>query len=77
MSYYYKDGEMRQFEHKKTAEDNTFGCGCLAIIFIILILPLIVLIISYEYVKGNNAPLSCIFAQDTITCVQIPKTKNK
>ena len=77
MSYYYKDGEIHQFEHKETAKDNTSGCGCLVVILIILIPLLIDLIISSEYIKMNNAPLSCMFAQDTVTCVQISKTKNK
>lgn len=53
--------------------------GCLIIICLILMaIPISIDIgLSYVYVKKNNAPLSCAFAQDTITCVQISKQKRK
>lgn len=75
MSYYYKDGKIQQFEHKETVKDNTAGCGCLVIIFIVFIPVLLDLIVSNAYIKRNNAPLSCMFARDTVTCVQIFKNK--
>lgn len=58
---------------------ENIGCGCLIIICLILMAISISIDIglSYVYVKKNNAPLSCVFATDTITCVQISKQRGK
>lgn len=58
-------------------ENNETGCGCMIIILIILIPLTLKLIVSSAYIEKNKAPKSCMFAQDTITCVQVAKQKKE
>lgn len=68
----------RSDDNEPVKKDN-IGCGCLILIilFIIFAFPILDLTISYFYVKGNNAPKGCIFAIDTVTCVQISKKEQQ
>ena len=64
--------EFEKIENHKN-NDKTNACGCFFLVVLIIFILLIDLIISYIYTKSNNAPVSCIFAKDTVTCVQISK----
>ena len=56
-------------------EKTLNGCGCFIVFVIIAFALAFDFVISAIYVKQNNAPKSCIFAADTITCVQVAKEK--
>jgi len=51
--------------------DKGIGCGTVFIVVFILLLAQFIL--AYCFVKRNNAPTSCIFARDIITCIQVSK----
>ena len=56
-------------------EKKLSGCGCLIVFVIIASVLGFNFIVSAIYIKQNNAPMSCMFAQDTVVCVQLAKEK--
>lgn len=56
-------------------EKTLNGCGCFVVFVIIASVLGFNFIVSAIYIKQNNAPMSCMFAVDTVTCVQVAKEK--